>query len=315
LGLKIGTTYDYEFEIISITGTGANAKIYAGTDVDTYTTVGVKTGQLTCAGNTLLQLRPGATGTGFVRINYIRIQAVSSDLEFDYFSNPFNLATTHNRTFVVNCNNTDNVFGLTYESAVWTPRARLQGYIAPDDNAYETERDHSETSYGKREVFYFKRRKQQLLIIENEPEFMHDWLSLLAGHDHAMINNLEYFVNDDDYPAISWDKWRVVGSTQLPIMVKQSLERKTIKTSIGLTQFISDGDGNGIDGGFLSGPPLVPNTQLSGSTTDITQLIDPSTSDPTGTTGVTGTPGTTNDDLTAYDGGTLFSPFLPCDGC
>lgn len=274
-GLKSGVTYDYEFEIISETGT-VSLDIKFGTQSDTYTTTGVKTGSITSDG-TDLELISTTTTTSGMKIGYVRIQAQSADLEIDYYSNPFYLATTHNRTVVVNCNNTENVFGLNYENAVWTPRLRMRGYVAPDDNAYETEREDSENTIGRRDVFYFKRRKSQLLVIENEPEFIHDWLSLLAGHDHAMVDNKEYFITEGEYPPIKWDYWRVIGNAQLPMQLKQQLERKVVTGDVKIAQFIEDTDGDGIEGGLLDWDAMYEDTddgQLGRA--NPSQIIDPS---------------------------------------
>lgn len=291
-GLGVGKTYEYKFNISTLNGT-PTVNIYAGTDTDSYNTSGVKSGTLTCAGNTTFKIVvTGASANDYVVIEYIRCQAVQASLVADYYSNPFWLADTHHRTVVVNCNNTENVFGLNYETAIWSPRARLRGYIAPNDNAYMSTREHSETNAGRRDVYYFKRRKARLLIIENEPEFVHDWLSLLSGHDHAMVNNKEYFIEDDEYPPVDWGYFRVLGSTQIQISEKQQLERKVVTGEVKTAQFITDTDGAGTVGGFLTFNET--NELVAINPRQDIILIDPS--DPT--IGVTTPPSTTNDEYT-----------------
>ena len=78
------------------------------------------------------------------------------------------------------------------------------------------------------------------------------WLALLGGHDHAMVDNIEYFISEDEYPPVSWDKWRVMGSTQLPIQEKQQIDRKIVMGAVKIAQFITDNDGVGTVGGFLT---------------------------------------------------------------
>jgi hypothetical protein len=290
-GLKIGVTYDYEINIISISGTGATISVFCGTANDTYTTAGVKTGSLTCAGLINFILRFDNTTSGSAVVGYMRIQAQNSDLEVDYYSNPFYLATTHHRTMVVNCNNTENVYGLNYEQAIWSPRARLRGYVAPDDNAYKTTREVGETTSGRRDVYYLKRRKSQLLVVENEPEFMHDWLSLLGGHDHVMVNNKEYFIDEDEYPPVVWDYWRVLGNVQIPMSAKQQVNRKVVTGEYKTPQFITDTDGSATNGGKLIFNDLDENPE------DLNpigiELIDPADS----TIGLETPPSPTQDDI------------------
>ena len=246
-----GVDYEFAVNILTISGTNATLNVQIGGTANNYTTTGIKTGTSTAFGSNL-QIEFTADSAGFVIIDYVRVQATASTLVPDYYSNPFNLATTHHRTIVVNCNNSENIFGLNYETVLWTPRARLRGYLAPSDNPYQTTRKTAETLRGRRDVYYYKRRKSMLLVVENEPEFMHDWLSMLEGHDHAMINNKEYFIDDDEYPSISWDYFRVLGSIQLPVSLKQQLEIKTIKGEFKTPQFIEDADGDGIVGGTLN---------------------------------------------------------------
>jgi hypothetical protein len=251
LGLKVGVTYDYKINISAITGT-PNITVLFGSAGTTYTTTGIKTGQLTCATDTELEIGVVCNGIEDATIDWINIQAVDADLEVDYQSNPFWLATSHTRTTVVNCNNTENIFNFVYGASLFNPTLRLRGYLAPNDNAYSIERQSFENTFGNKSPYYFKRRRNRLLVVENEPEFIHDFLSLLGGYDHVMVNNIQYVTDDDEYPPVSWDYWRVIGGVQIPISEKIQLDKKIVTGVVKQAQFIEDADGNGVVGGFLT---------------------------------------------------------------
>lgn len=251
-GLKVGATYQYNLDIQSITG-GSVTVSFGTTAGTSHTTTGIKGETIACAGNNQLTVTYSGNAQNTV-IGYIRIQMIDADLTPDYYSNPFYLADTHNRTVLINANNRESVFGLQFGYPNFTPRIRIRGYIAPDNNAYTTERNTSESAKGLRDVYYFKRRKAQILVIESEPRFIHDFLSLLGGFDHVMVDNIEYFINEDDYPPVKWGEFRLMGGTQLPISEKWQLSRKVVKGKLLIPQFIQDADGDGNNGGYLGDP-------------------------------------------------------------
>ncbi len=219
--LGAGITYDYALRVQGSTGETITVK--AGTQTISHVTNSSNqtfTGQITADGVDLVLEFISSAGSKSMTIGYFRIEATNASLVSDYKSNPFELLTEHDRTVVVNASTSNDAFGMEYDETVWTPRLRMKGYTAPSDTPYKNDRESLTTSVGNRKNYYLRRRKSRVLVVDQEPEFIHDWLSLLCGYDHVYVDNVEYFVDDDAYNPIVWNKFRSFGATEINISEK-----------------------------------------------------------------------------------------------
>ena len=64
---------------------------------------------------------------------------------------------------------------------------------------------------------------------------MHDFASLFGLADHFYIDDIEYFVEDDEYPSISWGEYDDVGGVTLNVSEKVQLteNRRLSSASVG----------------------------------------------------------------------------------
>jgi hypothetical protein len=219
--LTSGIVYDYSLRVQGSSGESITVKM--GTQTSSHNTNGTDqtfTGQITADGTDLVLEFISTAGSKSMTIEHFRLEATNASLVPDYKSNPFELLTDHDRTVVVNASTSNDAFGMEYDDTIWTPRLRMKGYTAPSDTPYKNDRESLTTSVGNRKNYYLRRRKSRVLVVDQEPEFIHDWLSLLCGYDHVYVDNIEYFVDDDAYNPIVWNKFRSFGATEINISEK-----------------------------------------------------------------------------------------------
>lgn len=178
-------------------GTGLN--VYFGTAlVGTITTTGTTVISGIPVGNLNLYFCPtsGTTNVIVKTVNPVALEP--EDYVCDMQSNTFKLADYSNDcTIIINaCNNEDGL-GFVFEDSGFTPRIRLEAKMKQPP--YASERTVYEDSAGKKRTVHYTRRKQQNLCIDLQPEYVHDFLSLLLGFDNVYINGEPYFVDDDEY--------------------------------------------------------------------------------------------------------------------
>lgn len=100
-------------------------------------------------------------------------------------------------TLLVNaCNNEDGL-GFVFEDSGFSPRLRLEAKMKTP--RYPSERSVYEDSLGEKRNTYFKRRKAKYFCTDLQPEYIHDFLSLLMGFDNFYIDGTAYAVEDDEY--------------------------------------------------------------------------------------------------------------------
>jgi len=76
------------------------------------------------------------------------------------------------------------------------------------------------------------------------PEHLIFFMYLAPDVDHFYIDGVEYFVEDDEFPTVSWDEWAHQGGFTLDVSIKKQLleNRRLTSNSIGCTdEFLEDG--------------------------------------------------------------------------
>jgi len=194
-----GMSYDVEYEITALTN--ARVDVRLGGAVGTqHSTTGVKSETLTAVDATPFQIRfTEDTGAGdTLTIEYMRISVATSSLSLitaDWYTNMFDFKAAHNCTVLVGGANNEDAFGLRFESAFYTPKARLKGNLRA--SSYETEIEEHIDSLNRKEIDYFSQRKYRALQVQNVPEYLTDWFSILRGFSQIYIDGAEYMVEGD----------------------------------------------------------------------------------------------------------------------
>lgn len=118
-----------------------------------------------------------------------------------FISNMFKIGAYADKcTMLINscCNN--DAMGFAFGASGFIPRVRVEAYLK--NATYTYERNVFENSDGLKSPYYFSRKKLKSLKVELQPEYIHDYLSTLAGYDNVFVNDVQYFVEDNEYNAI-----------------------------------------------------------------------------------------------------------------
>lgn len=127
----------------------------------------------------------------------IKIQVCASAIVCDCCSNMFKIDSGDCTHLVKVCNDRD-AFGFVFNGSQFTPNIRLKSTLVR--SKYSAIRESFEDSTGNKNTTYFKRRKSREFRVDPAvAEYVHDFLSTIAGYDHLFIDTLEYFVEDDEY--------------------------------------------------------------------------------------------------------------------
>ena len=126
--------------------------------------------------------------------NDISVVCTDGDLIPDYKSNCFTLQQDPCTILIEACNDNDG-FGFLFKDN-FVPNVRVFGVLK--NPTYGINRNTFIDSKGKQVNAYFRRDKFMSLLIENQPEYVLDFLSLLLGFDHIYINGTEYVIADGE---------------------------------------------------------------------------------------------------------------------
>ena len=129
------------------------------------------------------------------------------------------------------CNDSDSL-GFGFANTGFKPLMRIPASL--NRSSYPMQRESYDNSRGLKYNYYGRLRKSQELGFDGK-EFMHDFAALFPISDHFYIDDLEYFVDEDEYPSISWGEFDDLGGVTLNVGKKQQLieNRRLTSSSIG----------------------------------------------------------------------------------
>lgn len=177
--------------------------------------------------DSFVRLRGGSTnifgGSSTLSVDNVVLRLTNdSDLVSNQISNKFKMGD-YNGTLVINACNDENGLGFNFNDSGFTPRIRVEGILA--NAKYPYTRGTNIDSQGKANVYFGQRRKTHKLKIGDNPEYIHDFLSLLPLFDRFYINYEEYFVEDDEYQVSYNDNETDIGSATIEVSQKTQLTR------------------------------------------------------------------------------------------
>lgn len=128
-------------------------------------------------------------------------------------------------TLMINMCNNENGLGFVFENSGFTPRIRLKAKLKKP--TWKTERSIYDDSRGKRSTYYGLNRKQYILAIDLQPEYIHDFLAQALIVDNFYINNVPYFVEDDEYNIEYSEIHDFIGQVKIVVSEKtQNIKNK-----------------------------------------------------------------------------------------
>ncbi len=162
------------------------------------------------------------TDTAFYKVDNISTILLNNDYTCNMRSNDFKIGSFDCTLRINACNDEDGI-GFNFESSGFSPSIRLTGALI--NAQYKIKRNAEFDSKGQGNVLYGNRRKTKKLIIENQPEYIHDFLSTLLIFDRFYIGNTAYFSEDEEYQVVYNDHEVNYGNSRIEISEKTQLVR------------------------------------------------------------------------------------------
>ena len=220
--------YTIEYTLV-ISGVVDVVASVGGTNGPTHTSSGTYSQSI--IGGALDYFSISATPTGVAHVTVTDLTIRKAARSRDYVSVPIKISETDILcTYRINaCCDSDNM-GAGFLNTGFSPSLRIhaqhaQGGMSSDRNSYEW-------STGNRATTYYRGRKNRSLKYM-APSYIHDFLMHLGGYDHVYIDGEEVFVEDDEYPTISWSNQADLGTVTLTVRDKEVLiENRRITSAV-----------------------------------------------------------------------------------
>ena len=194
----------------------------------TRTSDGTYTEQITSSGTSFIMIGNSISGTQTFGVTDMQIEeATPSSI---LYSNTIEVSEAFDcKTLALSlCNDSDGL-GFGFANTGFAPLMRIPASL--NRSSYPMERLSYDNSLGRKATYYGRSRKAQELGFDGK-ELMHDFASLFGLADHFYIDGEEYFVEDDEYPSISWSDGEDSGGVTINVSKKvQLIENKRLSSA------------------------------------------------------------------------------------
>lgn len=167
-----------------------------------------------------------AGGAWTATLSNIHIHIAHEDLITQQDSNIFKLGSYSCKTLLIQVSSDSDVFGLSFTGNTFMPSIRVEGQL--DKAQYRWDRNTQESSLARFRNIYFQRYKDKRMYISHQPEYVHDFLSLLGGYDHLYIDTNEYVVTPDQEYVVNYDGSDFLGNVAIEVREKENLLRNQV---------------------------------------------------------------------------------------
>lgn len=213
---------------VSVTGgTSISLDVYFGLGlVGTITAIGTHTISGICFGDNSLTLRL-TSGTDVIVDNVAPVNGDGVTVPYvcDFTSNTFSYGDySDGCSLLIRACNNENGLGFNFNGSGFAPSVRLPAKLK--QAKYPEERITQEDSDGTKRVVYFTGRKAKNLAIDLQEEYIHDFVRLLGGFDNLFIDDVRYFVEDDEYEVDYGDSDNIGKSKILVSTRTQNVKNK-----------------------------------------------------------------------------------------
>lgn len=237
------TEYYVEFEILSITAGAINC--YVGDSaLVTGSTVGVHSGTITSTSGTEFDIRFNSTGGNEAVVSYVKVRyADDTTPVISGTSNTIQVGDYSDCKFVKveGCNGLDS-FGFKFYGSGFLPGIRMEHrfFRAQYVNEVESYQD----ANGNRTITFADSSKVKTLRVEQQPEYVFDFLRLVILFDILYVNGVKYFPNDGSNFSPQWNDGNELGSIDIELVPKTEYLRKVqcIETDASCLPSVFGGD-------------------------------------------------------------------------
>lgn len=226
-----GVTYEVTYRISNVIGTVDIEVGFGSTYGTVRTSDGTYTEQITSNG-TGFRFKGTPTGAASFEIDQVSFNAIASDIQSTKSNKIKVKKNLDGCTLALAMCNDSNAFGFGFENTNFRPLMRIPASL--NRSSYIIERLSYDNSRGRKYTYYGRHRKALELGYDGK-YFMHDFASLFGLADHFYIDDVEYFVEDDEYPSISWGEYDDIGGVTLNVSEKVQLveNRRLSSASVG----------------------------------------------------------------------------------
>lgn len=161
-------------------------------------------------------------GNANFQIDNVSALASFDGIEFDFSTDCFSIAESHDCTVKLSGTNLDDAFGVNFSTNYYTPFVRVQGQLRTP--TYEDDIEDEEDSLGSSKLIYFNSDKIYMLHLYQLPEYLHDFIRLLRGYDTFLIDGNQYLAKGGYKPEWVIQSNKVLDLANVDFNVKQKIE-------------------------------------------------------------------------------------------
>lgn len=204
---KTGMRYSFKIKINTITAAVGSVTVSIGGASNVLQTTGIHEFDLIGVNDNGLTIDLADPSSNPIEIEYFRMNVSNASnlslIDVDNSSNVFDFKESHPCSILLGAANNEDAFGLNFESAFYTPKARFKGDIRPTN--YDAERDTHIDGLDRKIIDYFEQRKTSQIRLQNVPEYMVDWLSLFYAFNKTYVDGTEYVAENE--LEIAWNRF------------------------------------------------------------------------------------------------------------
>lgn len=212
-----GTSYDVRYTLANMAGNTFYVQLGSATGT-VRSTNGTFNETIVCTNSSTLKLVGGGL-TSSLDVHSLTISATTRTVQ--HTSVPIRVLEsaadcTHKITV---CNDSDGM-GAGFLYTGFSPMLRVACQYAHGGST--STRNSYEFSSGTKSTTYYRGRGNKSLSMV-VPSYIHDFLMHIGGYDHVYVDGIEVFVEDDEYPTVSWNDQTDLGGVTLTLRDKTVL--------------------------------------------------------------------------------------------
>lgn len=211
-----GTEYEVTYTLSNM-GANEEFNIRLGTQNGTTRTAdGTYTDTITANGTSFIMIGNSTSGTQTFDVTDMSIEATT---QTNILSNLIKVSDGDFgcRTYeIAMCNDHDGL-GFGFENTGFRPAFRTDASLVR--GSYPMTRESYDYSDGRKSTTYGRVRVARELGVDLPPHLV-DFMALGPLIDHFYVDNVEYFVEDEEFPSVSWDENMHLGAFALNISKK-----------------------------------------------------------------------------------------------
>ena len=218
-------TYNVEIAVTKITGGQISVRL-GNSAIILINAIGVYSQNLTSTSGTQLYIELSGVAGNEADIEYIEVKyADTQPYEVNGASNILKIGEFNTCEYVKleGCC-ADDAFGFAFNGSGFIPGIRVNKRFFRA--LYEAEVERYRFSNGDSSTTFADIQKVKTLRLEQQPEYVYDFLSLLVWFDSFFVNSVPYILRSDEFPSIQWNDANDLGDINMELIPASGVLRK-----------------------------------------------------------------------------------------